>query len=84
MVAILTTKKTKRGITLLFLSYAALVWRNFAADLFAEKYDNRSQSKGNQIQSNVIERQSNTIIEHSQIFQSFLLTTSGFILVYTS
>ena len=37
----------------LSLSYAALVRRNFAADLFAEKYDNQSQSKGNQ--SNSIE-----------------------------
>ena len=72
MVAILTTKKTKhsseaqKGLvsSLNQSSYAALVRRNFAADLFAEKYDNRSQSKaiefnrkqskGNRTQSNAI------------------------------
>ena len=69
MVAILTTKKTKPIVVnhVIISSYAALVRRNFAADLFAEKYDNRSQSKGNRIQSNTIERQSNAI-EHNRIF----------------
>ena len=53
MVAILTTKKTNCGKSRYYLVlYAALVRRNFAADLFAEKYDNRSQSKGNRTQSN--------------------------------
>ena len=72
MVAILTTKKTKPIVVnrVIISSYAALVRRNFAADLFAKKYDNQSQSKGNQIQSKTIERQSNTI-ERNQIFQSF-------------
>ena len=69
MVAILTTKKTKPIVVnhVIISSYAALVQRNFAADLFAEKYDNRSQSKGNRIQSNTIESQSNTI-EFSKVF----------------
>ena len=61
MVAILTTKKTKPIVVhhVIISSYAALVWRNFAADLFAEKMTikvyrkaiefNRKQSKGNQI-----------------------------------
>ena len=75
MVAILTTKKTKPIVVnhVIISSYAALVRRNFAADLFAEKYDNRSQSKGNRIQSNTIERQSKAI-EHNRIFQSFLFS----------
>ena len=54
MVAILTneTKKTKpivvmNHVIISSFTYAALVWKNFAADLFAEKYDNLSQSKGN-------------------------------------
>ena len=40
--AILTTKKTKPIVVnhVIILSYVALVRRNFAADLFAEKYDN--------------------------------------------
>ena len=40
MVAILTTKKTKPIVVnrVIISSYAALVRRNFAADLFAEKY----------------------------------------------
>ena len=62
MVAILTTKKTKPIVMnhVIISSCAALVRRNFAADLFAKKYDNQSQPKGNQIQWNTIERQSNT------------------------
>ena len=43
MEAILTTKKTKPIVVnhAIISSYdAALVRRNFAADLFAEKYDN--------------------------------------------
>ena len=54
MIAILNTKKTKPIVVnrVIILSYAALVRRNFTADLFAEKYDNRSQSKGNPTQSN--------------------------------
>ena len=54
MVAILTTKKTKPIVVnhVIISSYAALVRKNFAVDLFAEKYDNRSQSKGNRTQSN--------------------------------
>ena len=54
MVAILTTKKTKPIMVnhVIISSYAALVRRNFAADLFAEKYDNRIQLKGNRTQSN--------------------------------
>ena len=72
MVFILTTKKTKPIVVnhVIILSYAALLRRNFAADLFAEKYDNRSQSKGNRIQSNTIERQSDAI-EHNQISKVF-------------
>ena len=51
MVAILSnkTKETKpivvNHVTVIalwkFFTYAALVWRNFGADLFAKKYDNR-------------------------------------------
>ena len=42
MVAILTTKKTKPIVVnhVIISSYAALVQRNFAADLFPKKYDN--------------------------------------------
>ena len=65
MVAILTTKKTKPIVLnhVIISSYVALVWRNFAADLFAEKYDNRSQS--NSIENN------RKAIERNRIFQSF-------------
>ena len=72
MVAILTTKKTKPIVLnhVIISSYAALVWRNFAADSFTKKYDNQSQSKGNRIQSNTIERQSNAI-EHNRILSNF-------------
>ena len=54
MVAILTTKKTKPIVVnhVIISSYAALVWRNFAADLFTEKYDNRKAIEFNRTQSN--------------------------------
>ena len=51
----------------LFYLYAALVRRNFGEDLFTEKYDNQIQLKGNRIESNTIERQSNAI-EFSKVF----------------
>ena len=56
MVAILTTKKTKPIVveSRYYLVLCSLVWRNFAADLFAEKYNNQS-IEGNRIQSNTIE-----------------------------
>ena len=68
MVAILTTKKTKPIVVnqVIISSYAAFVRRNFAADLFAEKYDNRTQS-------NLIEH-NRKAIERNRIFQSFLFS----------
>ena len=62
MVAILAnkTKKTKpivvNHVIISSFTYAALVRRNFAADLFAEKYDNRIESKTIEKQLNTIER----------------------------